>query len=84
MEKIPFDFSMLEKNWPSSVVARTSVREFTGGTIHEKVLANEDCNGTGPKNRFRIGRKVVYPVRDFIAWLEARSAVIPERTRQTK
>jgi len=78
MEKeIPFR-SMAAK-WPSSVVARSEVSAFTGGLMSEKYIANLDSAGFGPAGRFRSGKKIAYPVAELIAWLEARSSVIPER-----
>ena len=65
--------------WPSPIVARTEAEKFTGGLISEKYLANLDCVNKGPAGRIRIGRKIVYPVQEFIKWLAARSEVIPER-----
>jgi len=67
--------SMAEK-WPSPIVSRTEIRQFTGGVITEKYIANLDSLGKGPANRFRLGRKVVYPVSDFVTWLESRATRI--------
>jgi len=72
--------SMADK-WPSPLVARTEIPAFTGGLLSEKYCANLDAAGLGCPGRFRIGRKVVYPVSEFIKWLESRSMVVPERTR---
>lgn len=68
------DLSFLGEKWPSGIVARTSIKEFTGGMISEKTMANLDSNGEGP-DRFTIGRKVAYKVDVLIAWLEQRSIV---------
>jgi hypothetical protein len=57
--------------WPSGIVARRKVGEFTGGVISEKSMANLDCLGLGPP-RIKIGKIVAYPVKDFIAWLVER------------
>jgi hypothetical protein len=69
------DLKDLKQNWGSSVVARTEIRTFTGGLISEKYIANLDSQGAGPEGRFKIGRKVGYPVESVIRWLEARSTV---------
>lgn len=69
--------AMAEK-WPSSWVARTEAERFTGGMISEKYLANLDSAKKGPAGRIRCGRKVVYPVAEFIKWLEKRSTIIQE------
>lgn len=72
-------FQEMADKWPSAFVARTEAENFTGGIISEKYIANLDCQGKGPAGRIRCGRKVAYPVTEFIKWLEARSAVIPNR-----
>ena len=67
------DFSKLFESWPSPLVARSEVSRFSGGTLNSKTMANHDSNGTGPRNRIRIGRKICYPVSSLIEWLEGRS-----------
>jgi hypothetical protein len=67
------------KQWKSLIVARTEIKEFTGGLISEKYLANLDSTGKGPAGRIRIGRKIAYPVVEFVQWLESRSEVVPTR-----
>ncbi len=71
MEKV--DLSHLAARWPSSIVAREKVGEFTGGIISPKTIANLDASGDGPQERVTIGRKVGYPVTPFIVWLESRA-----------
>jgi len=73
-------FQEMADKWPSAFVARTEVERFTGGIISEKYLANLDSAGKGPAGRVRIGRKIAYPVREFIAWLESRSTVPATKT----
>jgi hypothetical protein len=70
----PFD-KLLEK-WPSGIVARSEISAFTGGAVCPGTLANADCEGVGPKDRFRIGRKVVYPAAAVVEWLKERSKPI--------
>jgi hypothetical protein len=72
-------FSGMAAKWPSAFVARTEAEKFSGGMIKEKYLANLDSAGKGPTGRIRCGRKVVYPVTNFIKWLEDRSEEIPAR-----
>ena len=62
-------FSEMAARWPSSVIAREEVKNFTGGGISSKTIANADSEGTGPTSRILIGRRVCYPVSDFIDWL---------------
>ncbi|MFZ4438352.1 MAG: hypothetical protein ACOYOS_07995 [Syntrophales bacterium] len=68
--------------WPSPLVARTECSTFSGGLVKEKTLANYDSAGIGPKGRFRIGRKICYPTKNLVAWLQERSSCVIERTRQ--
>lgn len=72
------DFSCLADKWPSAMVAREDVGKFSGGLLHPATMANHDSAGTGPKNRFRVGKKVVYWVKDLIAWMEERASYVDE------
>ena len=63
----------LAEKWPSAIVAREKVDEFTGGAVNPKTQANLDARGEGPADVVRIGRKICYPVMSYIAWLESRS-----------
>jgi len=67
-----FDFKSLKEKWPSSIVAREEIKNFTGGAISEKYMANLDSQQQGPES-FRLGHKRVYPVDSLINWLEKRS-----------
>jgi hypothetical protein len=71
-------FQKMAENWPSQIVARTEIRDFTGGAISEKYIANLDSVGQGPP-RFRLGRKVVYKTGDLVDWLRGRSEPIPSK-----
>ena len=75
---IKVDLKDLASRWPSPFVARTEIKNFSGGLISEKYLANLDSQGAGPAGRFKIGRKVGYPVDSLIRWLEGRSSVMGE------
>lgn len=68
-------FEELKNRWPSPVVARVSIKEFSGGVLNPKTLANFDCLGTGPKGAFKVGRKTVYPVDSVIEFLKAHTKV---------
>lgn len=65
------DLSHLAIKWPSSIVARRKMLDFTGGIMSEKYIANLDSLGNGPP-RLKIGRQVAYPVDTLISWLETR------------
>jgi hypothetical protein len=67
------DLKELAIRWPSAFVSRQEVRNFSGGIINEKTLANLDSLGMGPAGRIRIGRKITYSVSSLIEWLESRA-----------
>ena len=66
MENQKADLNKLAKSWKSPFVARGSIREFSGGLIHPRTLANMDSKGIGPDGKFRMGRQVGYPVEAVI------------------
>lgn len=68
-----FNFKSFKERWPSPVVAREEIHNFTGGAMTDKYMANLDSQKAGPDERFKIGHKVVYPVDSLIRWLEKRS-----------
>jgi hypothetical protein len=74
MMKEKLDLSSLAAKWPSAVVARSQVGQFSGGLLNPRTLANRDCDGTGP-GAIRVGRKVAYFVDDLLKWMESRIEV---------
>jgi hypothetical protein len=60
--------------WPSSVVSRRAIPQFTGGLYSSKFMANEDCKKAGPIGGFTIGGQKVYPVQSVIEWLKSRAS----------
>jgi hypothetical protein len=66
-----FDEMAIKHGAPA--VARLEAPRFAGGGVTVKLLANHDAMGTGPKGRFYIGRKVMYPTCELAAWLRQRS-----------
>lgn len=69
-------FQRMAERWPSSLVARDRISDFTGGLISPGRMANLDSQGAGPRNRIRVGRKVAYPVTDLVEWLTQRAQII--------
>ena len=69
----------MSRIWPSTIVARTELEKFTGGAISTKYIANLDSLGRGPSGRFRLGRRIVYPVESVISWLERRAETVESR-----
>jgi hypothetical protein len=75
MEKeIEKSIEAMAARWSSSIVCRKAIREFTGGTVSEKTLANEDSKGTGPSGKFLLMNQVVYPLESLTDWLKSRAA----------
>ena len=74
-------FEGLAERWPSAWVARTEIERFTGGIIKEKYAANLDSQGRGCPGRVRCGRKICYPVAEFVKWLESRATEVKDRHR---
>lgn len=68
-----FDFSELLDSWPSPLVAREKVAEFSGGLLHPATLANHDSRGDGPRGRVRVGRKIAYPAKGLVEWMQGRA-----------
>jgi hypothetical protein len=69
------DLSAFAENWTAPYVERQHLIEFSGGLLDPGTMANHDSAGTGPAGRVKVGRKVIYPVQELIAWLEARASL---------
>ncbi len=67
------DLTSMADNWPSPYVARQAIRDFSGGILTSKYMANIDSRGEGPAGRLRVGRKIAYPVDSLISWMEGRA-----------
>jgi len=70
-------FQAMVDKWPSAVVSRGEVINFSGGLLDGRRLANLDSQGLGPEVRVRIsGRKIGYPVGVLAGWMQSRAEVI--------
>ncbi|MCI5138259.1 MAG: hypothetical protein D3922_07545 [Candidatus Electrothrix sp. AR1] len=79
VEKL-IDLSAFAKNWKAPYVERQELKKFSGGALNARTMANHDSKGQGIKGRINIGRKVLYPVNEVIAWMEARAS-LPKKGR---
>ncbi len=61
----------MAKSWPSEIVARKKVEEFTGGMLTGKTVANWESKGDGPP-KLKFGRIAGYPKGPFIEWMKPR------------
>lgn len=78
------DLSDLADKWPSTVVARPKVGEFSGWMVTPGHVANCDSAGTGPEGSFMMAGKRCYRVKSFIAWLEQRVNASPQTPEPVK
>lgn len=78
------DFDLMENEWPSKLVARSEITRFTGGAFKSGTLANLDSKGEGPRGRFRLGKKIVYPKAELVQWLKERSTPCEARSREAE
>ena len=70
------ELQKLKERWPSSIVSRSKVGEFSGGLLNPKSFANADSAGIGPAGRIRCGRLIAYDVDQLILWMESRSKAL--------
>ena len=66
-------FTEMVNRWPSHIVARREVGNFTGGLIKPKFLANQDSLGTGPAEKIEVCGRVAYSAQSLADWLRSRS-----------
>lgn len=66
-------FNAIEKELPP-VFSRETASKVIGGLISAKTMANEDCLGTGPSEKVRLGTKVGYTRESFMHWLKAKGS----------
>lgn len=58
------------------IIARKKVAYFTGGLVAPKTLRNEDCKGTGPRERMATTLGTAYPTPYLLEWLEQKGVTI--------
>jgi hypothetical protein len=59
-------------------LTRQTIEEVTDGAVKTRHLANMDALGCGIPG-YRVGRRRVYLVDDFLAWISARLEVSHEK-----
>lgn len=72
MEQHQDIFDRMAAKWPSAVVARQSIKEFSGGILKSRYMANLDSRKLGPPS-IKIGQKIAYPVEGLICWMRDKS-----------
>jgi len=71
------DLKRLCERWPSEIIAREQIGNFSGGAMSPRYVANLDSVGEGPP-RFMVGRKVCYFTKDLVDWMQKRVSM-PKR-----
>ncbi|MDM8215263.1 hypothetical protein QUW15_03690 [Desulfovibrio piger] len=60
--------ALLEEQLPP-IIARKDVARLTFGLVSAKTMANRDSLGTGPQERFRVGKEIWYHKKHFIEFI---------------
>ena len=68
-DKTQFINSLAEQ-WPRTFVLRSEVGNFSAGLITPGTIRNLDSQGKGPRDRFRIGKRVCYPTSALVEFLK--------------
>mgnify|MGYP001377402238 CR=1 FL=1 len=66
-------FDRMADKWPSTVVASPLVKQFSGGAVSGKTLANLRSVGQPVPPSVKIGGKRCYEAASLAAWLRQRS-----------
>lgn len=56
-------------------VNRREAERVTCRAVAVGTMANADSFGTGPATRLKVGKKVLYPKKDFVLWLASRTKI---------
>ena len=57
--------------WSSGYVSRHQTEKFTGGALSPGTVINRELHDQCP-GRLMIGKKMVFPVREFAIWIAER------------
>lgn len=71
------DLEELSSAWPSMLVARSEIGEFTRGLYKARSFNTFDGAKKGIKRRIRINTKIAYLKSDVIEWLKNRIYYFP-------
>ena len=67
-----FDLDALVDNWPSPIVARSEIKNFSGGLLHPRTMANLDSLGKGP-GKILVGNRACYSTVKLVQWMKSRT-----------
>ena len=74
LDEIHKHIDEMADRWPSNIVARKEIGNFSGGILSPKTLANMDSKGEGPEGRFIICNQTAYPIQKIIKFMKDRVA----------
>ena len=69
------DLEELSNSWPSTLVARNEMEEFTRGLYKGRSFNTYDGAKIGIKRRIRLNTKIAYLKSDVIDWLKNKTRV---------
>ena len=69
-EKLDEYLKSIQEDWPSPLVARCKIHEFTKGSYKQNSMRVLDSSHKGINKRYRIGKAIFYKVEDVISWLK--------------
>lgn len=64
------DLDKMAEEWPSILVARSEIGEFTKGLYKPRSMNTYDGAQKGIKKKIRINTKIAYLKSDVIEWLK--------------
>jgi len=76
------DIDQMAEKWPSNIIARKKVGEFTGHIVTGKTVANYEAKGEGPDGKIKFGRNAGYIKAPFVAWLKKHIALVEQRAAE--
>lgn len=62
----------LLKAWNAPFVARSETKQFTGGALSGRTVANAESAGDPVEGRITIGRQIAYPTQQYAEWIARR------------
>ncbi|GEM_PF-603328 len=68
--------------WGCPYVAREDLEKFTGGLLSPRYAANLDAANKGIGGRIRVGRKIAYPAKEVVKFLEQRAQFVDGREEE--
>lgn len=69
-ENLELYLKQIQEDWPSPFVARCKIQEFTKGMYKTISFRSFDARKCGIANKYALGTKIFYTVKDVIDWLK--------------